>query len=117
MKEMSQVEKRDYLEAMQKAPVLVHLESNPLKMLQCEKFNVVAACTRLTKYWKWRKKLFGPDRAFLPMTQNGAMYEDIDALAKGFVSILPEDGKGRLVVFFDRIRAIPPMAPRDTVVR
>lgn len=50
------------------------------------------------------------------MTLEGAMAEDLPTLEKGFLSVLPNDEAGRPVVFFDRIRAIPTVAPRDAVV-
>ena len=76
-----------------------------------------AAAHRLARYWKMRKTLFGDSRAFLTMTQHGAMENDLGALGKGFVNVLPSDKKGRPVIFFDRIRAIPTVAKREIVVR
>ena len=64
-----------------------------------------------------RRKIFGEERAFLPLTLMGAMAEDIEILETGIFSILPKDKKGRGVLVFDRIRAIPPLATRDSVVR
>jgi hypothetical protein len=51
------------------------------------------------------------------MTLAGAMLDDLEALQKGFVVMLPQDEKGRGVLFYDRIRAIPSVASRDSVVR
>jgi hypothetical protein len=67
-------------------------------------------------YWKTRRKLFGEDRAFLPLTLSGALREDLEIIESGILAILPNDAKGRGVLFLDRIRAVPPLATRDAVV-
>jgi hypothetical protein len=46
----------------------------------------------------------------------GALAEEYEIIETGIFAILPKDQKGRGVLFFDRIRAIPPLAPRDAVV-
>mmetsp|Transcript_13731 Transcript_13731/g.23835 ORF Transcript_13731/g.23835 Transcript_13731/m.23835 type:complete len:187 (+) Transcript_13731:185-745(+) len=107
---------KDYKEAMERAPELVQTESNPLKFLRCEKYDAAKAARRMSMYWKTRRKCFGDDRAFLPMKLHGAMKDDICVVESAIVSILPNDMNGRGVLFFDRIRAIPPMADRDAVV-
>ena len=67
-------------------------------------------------YWKTRRKLFGEDRAFLPMSLYGALSNEHELIETGIFGILPNDQQGRGVLFFDRIRAIPPIASRDQVV-
>jgi hypothetical protein len=99
------VEKQTYLEALERAPLLVETESDPIRFLRCEKYVAGAAAHRLVSYWEVRKKIFGPDRAFLPMTQNGAMAEDMVYSEKGFTTMLPDDDHGRPVVCCDRIRS------------
>jgi hypothetical protein len=56
-------------------------------------------------------------RAFNPMTLDGAMEENVSDLEKGFLNILPADLSGRQVIFFDRIRATPFVASRDSVLQ
>jgi hypothetical protein len=52
------------------------------------------------------------------MTQQGAMDgSGVACMEKGFLTILPNDPLGRSVIFFDRIRAIPTVASRESVVR
>jgi hypothetical protein len=75
-----------------------------------------AAIARVAQYWKNRRKIFGPRRAFLPMTLDGAMEENVANLEKGFLNCLPPDLAGRQVIFFDRIRATPFVASRDSVL-
>jgi hypothetical protein len=67
-------------------------------------------------YWKTRRKFFGEERAFLPLTLGGALAQDAEVIETGIFAILRNDQKGRGVLFFDRIRAIPPLAPREAVV-
>jgi hypothetical protein len=111
------VEKHAYLEALERAPLLVEKESDPIRFLRCEKYDAGAAAQRLVSYWEVRKKLFGPDKAFLPMTQNGAMAEEMVYSEKGFTAILPDDDHGRPVVCCDRIRSTAAIAPRASVLR
>jgi hypothetical protein len=110
-------EKKEYLKAMEQVPHLVESESSPEAYFRCEKGNATVAANRLVRYWKQRQKLFGESRAFLPMNQDGALAADEAALLKGFVTVLPHDQKGRPVVFFDRIRAIPTIVTRASVIR
>lgn len=53
------------------------------------------AAERLMNYWNRRIESFGPDKAFLPMTQKGALKDDWKALEYGFFSVLPA-GKGAM---------------------
>ena len=45
------------------------------------------------------------------------MEGDHEIIEAGIFSILPKDQHGRGVWFFDRVRAIPPLAPRDALLR
>jgi hypothetical protein len=110
-------EKLAYLEALERAPELVKRESDPVAFLRCEKYDCWAAAHRLVKYWNVRKMVFGPERAFLPMTQAGAMLEDIEYLQKGLYLILADDKFGRSVVYWDRIRSTNDVIPRDSLSR
>jgi hypothetical protein len=107
----------DYTKAKQSCPELIETESNPVKFLRSEYYDAASAAKRLQLYWKMRRKCFGENRAFLPMTMSGAMKQDIAAIESGIFGILPCDAHGRGVLFFDRIKAIPPLADRDVVVR
>jgi hypothetical protein len=97
-------QKGDYLEALERVPRLVESESSPLAFLRAEEYDAWAAAGRLVEHWKLRKKIFGPDKAFLPMTLNGAMAEDVEKLELGTIRLLPDDENGRAVLFFDRIQ-------------
>jgi hypothetical protein len=106
-----------YLEALKRAPELVERESDPAAFLRCEQYDYWAAADRLVKYWDIRKMIFGPDRAFLPMTQAGAMLEDMEYLQKGLYLILPDDKFGRSVMYWNRIRSTSNVIPRDSLSR
>jgi hypothetical protein len=110
-------EKEAYLEALEIAPLLVERESDPVAFLRCEKYDAGAAARRLVVYWEIRKKTFGAERTFLPMTQRGAMAEDMEYLEKALIVMLPDDEHDRAVFHWDRIRCIRAVAPRDSVVR
>ena len=53
-------------------------------------------------YWDRRLKVFGPDKYALPLTLNGAMRDDIQAVKAGFLTLLPvTDVKGRAILYTD----------------
>ncbi|KAL3905494.1 MAG: hypothetical protein SGILL_009656 [Bacillariaceae sp.] len=101
-------EKAAFLEAMEKVPRLVDLESPPLDFVTAENYNTWAAAERAVNYWELRAWLFG-ERAWLPMTSTGngcLSKEDCALLETGFCSILDEnaDASGRGVLCFE----VPP---------
>jgi hypothetical protein len=110
-------EKVAYLEALEIAPLLVERESDPAAFLRCEKYDAWAAAQHLVAYWDVRKLIFGAERAFLPMTQSGAMANDREYLEKALTMILPDDDCDRSVIYVDRIRTIRAIAPRDAILR
>lgn len=106
----------DYQEALRRVPELVERESSAAAFLRSTRYDPQAAAMKLVDYWSIRRKVF-QDRAFLPMTMNGAMEEDMEYLNKAIVVILANDKHLRPVVFTDRIRCTKEVAPRDSVVR
>jgi hypothetical protein len=110
-------EKVAYLEALEIAPLMVERESDPVAFLRCEHYDAWAAAQHLVAYWEVRKKIFGAERAFLPMTQSGAMANGREHLEKALTMILPDDDCDRSVLYVDRIRTIKAIAPRDAVLR
>jgi hypothetical protein len=106
-------DKREYLRAVELAPELVRIESDPLRFLRCENYDAWAAALRLTKYWKMRCKLFG-DTAFLPMTQTGEgawTNQDVERLREGAMRLVDPDKMGRAVIYLRRAAAT--RAPQD----
>ena len=110
-------EKIEYLEALERAPELVQIESDATKFLLFTKLDAEAAARRLVEYWKVRLTLFGKDRCYLPMTLAGAMAEDMEALQKGLFFELEPDAHGRAVFYLDRMRCIKEVAHRDAINR
>jgi hypothetical protein len=101
--EIPTARKAEYLHALDQVPHLVQSESILVAFLRAENYDAWAAAERLVEHWKLRKKVFA-DKAFLPMTLEGAMAEEVENFEHGAVRLLPDDQKGRAVIFFDRIR-------------
>jgi len=60
------------------------------------------AALRLTKYWDKRIDIFGPEKAFLPLTLDKALRDDSVALRIGLVRLVgTKDPFGHCVVYFD----------------
>lgn len=59
-------------------------------------------------YWTRRIESFGPDKAFLPMTQEGALKDDWKALEYGFFSVIPgkNGAMGRGLVYVNMNREV-----------
>ena len=110
------INKAAYYEACQKVPHLVEQESNPIKFLRCENYNVELAAIRIVEYWKQRKSIFGPIKAFEAMTMNGALKDDMHTLNVGCMTILPNTTRSnRGVIFLDG--AVATTLERNSVVR
>jgi hypothetical protein len=93
LQEIPLEEKDAYLEAMERVPQLIDLESPPHLFLKAEQDEPWAAAERLVNYWELRRWLFG-DRAWLPMTSTGngtLCQEDVELLKTGFCTLLDED--------------------------
>jgi hypothetical protein len=105
---MESYEKEEYLMALEVAPRLVLLESDPARFLRYTNFNVAAAAQTLVLYWKRQREVFG-GQAFLPLTLtgNGALSsKDIEFIKTGSVVFLPNDADGRTVVCVDGSRRL-----------
>lgn len=93
-------EKKDLMDAERKCPELLDAAFK-LQFLRTDLFDVRLAARRYILHWKNKVELFGPEKAFLPMTLDGAMKDDIDMLSKGYVRLIP--GQER-VIFFDQTK-------------
>lgn len=80
-----------------------------LKHLRCEVFRVQDTVKRMLKYWDKRVEIFGEEKAFLPMTLDGALKDDITSLRIAYIQSthLKDDG-GRIIMFLD-----PGRLPKD----
>jgi len=109
-----------YAEAKKRAPGVVARETNPIAYLRRYDMDADAAAEGILAHWEHRRRLFGAERAFLPMniTGDGALCsDDIRILNAGHVVILPDDTKGRTVVCFDRSRLESDMRCSDARLR
>jgi hypothetical protein len=117
-----------YREAMRVAPSVVQSESPAYGFLRHTNYDPLSAAESLASYWALRRLLFGAERAYLPMTLQGAMldrgssskekeYEDIATLEKRTVFVMDKDQHGRPVLFWDRIRSSKRFACRNSVLR
>lgn len=97
--------KTAYVQALSKCPDQVD-EGFKLKFLRCEQFRVDDAAKRLVKYWDKRLEIFGPDRAFLPLTLEGALKDEDKALKAGFVRLIAgvKEPGGRSILYADPSR-------------
>jgi len=104
--EQADTDTSDFLEALDRVPYLVEMESNPLLFLKREDFDVTKAAKRLSLYWQFRKQIF-EERAFLPMTLTGegAMTpSDVQDFRKGYQIPLPPNLNGHSVVCTDKMK-------------
>lgn len=103
LEELPNEEKEGYLEALDRAPLLVEQESNIHWFLRAEESQAWAAAERLVNYWELRRWLFG-ERAWLPLTATGdgaLSPTDVELLETGFCTLLPmEDLYGRGILCF-----------------
>ena len=101
-------DKAAYLEARERVPHLVELESDPLRYLRCDNMDPWAAAKHLVAYWKKRRELFGK-HAFNPMVLEGKSAlsaKSIELIECGYISILPNDAMGRVVILHNRSRLV-----------
>ena len=106
--EMSQLpgaEASAYYRAVEVCPGQVRPERK-LVFLEYAHGNAQEAARALAEYWRGRLDLFGPDRAFRPMTLTGALKEDAMTMAqRQVVQLLPvTDTAGRAILFFSPSR-------------
>eukprot|EP00980_Cylindrotheca_fusiformis_P009824 scaffold2164_cov106-Cylindrotheca_fusiformis.AAC.7 len=94
-------DKARLVEAQSKCPELL-TDRFKLMFLRCEVFNADLAAKRYAFYWEQRVHLFGPDKAFLPLTLDKALKDDEIALTKGFFNYTGKvDPTGRSIMFGD----------------
>lgn len=70
----------------------------------CSSCRKQRAAKRLTKYWEKRLDIFGPDKAFLPLTQEMGLQDDSVALHMGLAKVIPnarDPAGGLCIIFFD----------------
>ena len=101
-------ERSAYVEACCRCPSLTETESDVMRFLRLNNYDVHSGVGRLVRYWRLRQDIFG-ERAFLPMSQDGhgtLTREDVVLLKSGVVVLLPKDSEGRSVIMEDRNRIL-----------
>lgn len=89
-------------QALERAPQIANDENFRLAFLRTEIFNIEKAAKRFAKYWTTRIDLFGETKAFLPMTQNGALCDDAEFLKYGFTCVMPHHNERIIYIDPDR---------------
>jgi len=76
------------------------------------------AAKRYAHYWDKRVKIFGPDKAFKPLTLSEALAEDSIALNMGFINLTgTKDPQGRTIVFLDPSKQDKTKYSRESMAR
>jgi hypothetical protein len=117
LEQIPEQEKEAYLEAKERAPILVETESDLAAFLRWENYDAWAAARGVVTYWDTRRKVFGNERAFLPMKLSDAMALDMEYMEEALLMKLTDDEHGRTVLHYDRMRCGRSQAPRDSIVR
>jgi len=88
--------------AQEKCPDLCE-EDFKLVFLRCEVFKVKLAVDRWIKYWDLRLDILGAEKAFLPMTIEGAMKGSEKAISSSYITVAEgvTDPDGRAIVILD----------------
>ncbi|CAB9500455.1 Transfer protein [Seminavis robusta] len=99
MEKIPEDKKVNAILAESKCPELV-TDDFKLVFLRCEVFHVDLAVKRYTKYWDKRVDVFGPEKAFEPLTLSGALRDDTAALQTGFFRLMDTKAVGGRSMFF-----------------
>uniref|UniRef100_A0A7S1D3Z8 EF-hand domain-containing protein n=1 Tax=Cyclophora tenuis TaxID=216820 RepID=A0A7S1D3Z8_CYCTE len=102
--EISQIKegkKKAFLIAMEKNPDKID-DKHKLMFLRAELFNSKKAAARCCRHWDFLLDIFGPEKAFLPMTQKGALRDDLETLKVPFYNDTGvKDAYGQHMMFID----------------
>jgi len=88
--------------AQEKSPDLCG-DDFKLAFLRCEVFEVKPAVDRWIKYWKMRVSILGEEKAFLPLTLEGAMEGQEKVISCSYVTVAAgaTDPDGRAIILLD----------------
>uniref|UniRef100_A0A7S1FTJ5 CRAL-TRIO domain-containing protein n=2 Tax=Corethron hystrix TaxID=216773 RepID=A0A7S1FTJ5_9STRA len=107
VKNIPDEEKSCLLQAQERCPQLL-TDGFKLMFLRSEVFHIDLATKRYVRYWEKRVDVFGPEKAFLPLTVDGALRDDHFTLTKGFMNMTGKcDPSGRSILFGDPSKMDP----------
>jgi hypothetical protein len=117
LKRVPDQEKISLMQAEEKCPELL-TDDFKLMFLRCEVFQAKLAAERYAHYWDKRVEVFGPEKAFEPLTLVGAVRDDKETIRIGIISLMKEkDPEGRSIIFFDVARQDRTKYSRDSLGR
>jgi len=97
--QMKPTKKKAFLMAVEKIPDRIN-DKHKLMFLRAELFNSKKAAIRCCRHWDFMLDIFGPEKAFLPLTQKGALRDDAETLKLALYSDTGEkDSHGQHVLF------------------
>lgn len=89
-----------------------------IAFLRSEEWNVDKAAARIVRNWEERVVLFGEEKAYLPLTLEGAFRDDMEVLQKGFVQVTQaEDDAGRGILYLSPDNYVKGEFPVEAQVR
>ena len=108
LESLPEIEKKAYAAALAHDATLVAKESDPRVFLRHAEYDCWKAAQDLAAYWRLRFEHFGPDRALQPMTQDGAVLQDLEILYAPSVTVTPPlcGGSKRFTFHSDRSRLV-----------
>jgi len=108
-----------YLQATLLCPAEVRSRDRKAAFLERENLHALRAALRLVSYWQLRFQTFGPGRAFLPMTIDGAIQDEVaDMIEHCVIHVLPHtDTSGRAIVFYQPAKRSFDKFPLDKEAR
>uniref|UniRef100_A0A7S1D817 EF-hand domain-containing protein n=1 Tax=Cyclophora tenuis TaxID=216820 RepID=A0A7S1D817_CYCTE len=78
-------------------------DRHKLMFLRAELFEAAKAVDRCCRHWDFVLDIFGPEKAFLPLTQEGALRDDLEILKLPVLNdTLMKDDFGQHVLFLDK---------------
>lgn len=105
-----------YTEAVKRGGLIQERET--IAFLRSEEWDVEKAATRIVRNWDERLRLFGEEKAYLPLTLEGAFRDDKAVLEKAFVQVTQaEDDAGRGILFLSPHKYKRGEFPVDAQVR
>jgi CRAL/TRIO domain len=117
--QMPDAAKKNVVFAQEKCPDLATSDKFKLMFLRTEVFHTELAVKRYCRYWDQRVEIFGPTKAFQPLTLKDALRDDDTAVALGVFQLVPDrhDSMGRAILFVDPSKQDHSKYTRESMAR